>query len=188
MRVNLPVTILSIALVLSGCAATERVTNYFKGGSDNAEPPNPLVEFRPLINVIELWKRNNGVGTDEQYLKLAPVVVNQRLYVVDSAGSIGAMDATNGKRLWQKKIDASESIDGESGWFRNEDIRITGGPGYGENTLLVGSMEGEVVSLSAENGSELWRTRVSSEVLSAPQRDTDIVIVRTIDGKVFGID
>lgn len=183
------ITLLIVAVILSGCAATERVTSYFKGGSDNAEPPNPLVEFRPLINVIELWKKNNGVGTDEQYLKLAPVIVNQRLYIVDSAGSIGAMDATNGKRLWQKKIAASESIDGNSGWLRGGgDIHITGGPGYGENTLMVGSLEGEVISLSAENGSELWRTRVSSEVLSAPQRASDIVIVRTIDGKVFGID
>lgn len=180
--------ILTVLSVLSGCAATERVTNYFKGDSDNAEPPNPLVEFRPLISVIELWKKNNGIGTDEQYLKLAPVVVDQRLYVVDSAGIVGAMDATNGKRLWQKKIAASESIDGKSGWFRGGDIQITGGPGYGQNTLLVGSLEGEVISLSAENGSELWRTRVSSEVLSAPQRSSDIVIVRTIDGKVFGID
>ena len=183
------ITLLILAVILSGCAATERVTSYFKGGSDNAEPPNPLVEFRPLINVIELWKKNNGVGTDEQYLKLAPVIVNQRLYIVDSAGSIGAMDATNGKRLWQRKIAASESIDGDSGWLRGGgDIHITGGPGYGENTLMVGSLEGEVISLSAENGSELWRTRVSSEVLSAPQRASDIVIVRTIDGKVFGID
>ena len=182
------ITLLMVAVILSGCAATERVTSYFKGGSDNAEPPNPLVEFRPLINVIELWKKNNGIGTDEQYLKLAPVIVNQRLYIVDSAGSIGAMDATNGKRLWQRKIAASESIDGKSGWLRGSDIHITGGPGYGENTLMVGSLEGEVISLSAENGSELWRTRVSSEVLSAPQRDSDIVIVRTIDGKVFGID
>ncbi len=182
------ITLLILAVILSGCAATERVTNYFKGGSDNAEPPNPLVEFRPLVNVIQLWKKNNGVGTDEQYLKLAPVIVNQRLYIVDSAGSIGAMDATNGKRLWQKKIAASESIDGKSGWLRGGDINITGGPGYGENTLMVGSLEGEIISLSSENGSELWRTRVSSEVLSAPQRDSDIVIVRTIDGKVFGID
>ena len=183
------IILLILAIILSGCAATERVTGYFKGGSDNAEPPNPLVEFRPLINVIELWKKNNGIGTDEQYLKLAPVIVNQRLYVVDSAGSIGAMDATNGKRLWQKKISASESIDGKSGWLRGGgDIHITGGPGYGENTLMVGSLEGEIISLSAENGSELWRTRVSSEVLSAPQRASDIVIVRTIDGKVFGID
>ena len=183
------ITLLILAIILSGCAATERVTDYFKGGSDNAELPNPLVEFRPLINVIELWKKNNGIGTDEQYLKLAPVIVDQRLYVVDSAGRIGAMDATNGKRLWQKKISASESIDGKSGWLRGGgDIHITGGPGYGENTLMVGSLEGEVISLSAENGSELWRTRVSSEVLSAPQRASDIVIVRTIDGKVFGID
>ena len=188
MRVKHPVTIVLLALALSGCAATEKVTGYFKGSSDNAEPPNPLFEFRPLVNVIELWKKNIGAGTDEQYLKLAPVVVDQRLYVVDSAGNIEAMDATNGKRLWQKKIEASESIDGDSGWFGGADIRITGGPGYGENTLLVGSLEGEVVSLSTENGGELWRTRVSSEILSAPQRDADIVVVRTIDGKVFGLD
>ena len=180
--------ILAVISVLCGCAATERVTSYFKGGSDNAEPPSPLVEFRQLISVIELWKKNNGVGTDEQYLKLAPVIVNQRLYVVDSAGNVGAMDATNGNRLWQKKISASESIDGKSGWFRGGDIHITGGPGYGENTLMVGSLEGEVISLSAENGSELWRTRVSSEVLSPPQRTSEVAIVRTIDGKVFGID
>ena len=190
MRVKHPVAILlfALALALSGCAATEKVTGYFKGGSDNAEPPNPLFEFRPLVNVIELWKKNIGAGTDEQYLKLAPVVVDQRLYVVDSAGNIAAMDATNGKRLWQKKIEASESIDGKSGWFGSADIRITGGPGYGENTLLVGSLEGEIIALATDNGNELWRTRVSSEVLSAPQRDADIVVVRTIDGKVFGLD
>ena len=180
--------ILAVLSVLFGCAATEKVTSYFKGGSDNAEPPNPLVEFRQLVSVIELWKKNNGVGTDEQYLKLAPVIVNQRLYVADSAGNVGAMDAINGKRLWQKKIAASESVDGKSGWFRGGDIHITGGPGYGENTLMIGSQEGEVISLSAENGSELWRTRVSSEILSPPQRTADVAIVRTIDGKVFGID
>ena len=180
--------ILAVLSVLFGCAATEKVTSYFKGGSDNAEPPNPLVEFRQLVSVIELWKKNNGVGTDEQYLKLAPVIVNQRLYVADSAGIVGAMDAINGKRLWQKKISASESVDGKSGWFRGGDIHITGGPGYGENTLMIGSQEGEVISLSAENGSELWRTRVSSEILSPPQRTADVAIVRTIDGKVFGID
>lgn len=187
-RVKPFVAVLLVALLLTGCAATEKVTSYFKGGSDNAEPPNPLYDFRPLINIIDLWKKNNGVGTDEQYLKLAPVVVNQRVYVVDSAGSIGALDATNGKRLWQQKISASESIDGDGGWFRGGDIQITGGPGYGENTLMVGSMEGEVITLSAEDGSEQWRTRVSSEVLSAPQRAAGIVVVRTIDGKVFGLD
>ena len=182
------IILLICTVILSGCAATEKVTNYFKGDSDNAEAPNPLVEFRPRISVIELWKKNNGVGTDEQYLKLAPVVVNQRLYVADSAGSLGAMDATNGKRLWQKKIEATETVDGKSGWFRGNDVRITGGPGYGENTIMIGTEEGEVISLSAEDGTELWRTLVSSEILSAPQREANIVIVRTIDGKVFGID
>ena len=177
------------AATLTGCAATEKVTSYFKGGSDNAEPPATLVEFKPRISVIELWEKNNGVGTDEQYLKLAPVVVNQRLYIVDSGGKLEAMDATNGRRLWRKTIEVTETVDGKQGWFRGAgDIRITGGPGYGENTIMLGTEEGEVISLSAEDGNELWRTLVSSEILSAPQRAENVVIVRTIDGKVFGID
>lgn len=185
---NIRHIVLFLSVILCGCAATERVTSYFKGGSDNAEEPNPLVEFSPRISVIQLWKKNNGVGTDEQYLKLTPVVVDQRLYVVDSNGNLGAMDATNGNRLWRTKVDASETVDGKSGWFRGDDSRITGGPGFGENTVMVGTEEGEVISLSAEDGSELWRTQVSSEILSAPQREASTVIVRTIDGKVFGID
>ena len=179
--------LLVLALALAGCAATEKVTSYFKGDEDNVEPPAELVEFTPRISVIELWKKSHGVGTDEQYLKLAPVVVNQRLYIIDAEGGLDTLDATNGKRLWRKTIEASQTAD-DKGWFKGSDVRITGGPGYGENTIMVGTEEGEVISLSADDGDELWRARVTSEILSAPQRAANVAIVRTIDGKVFGID
>ncbi|MBT7951680.1 MAG: outer membrane protein assembly factor BamB [Gammaproteobacteria bacterium] len=156
---------------LSACGVTESVTEYLKGDSDNAEPPAELIEFRQRLNVVELWSENIGSGTDKQYLKLAPVVANQRLYVADADGRIQARDATNGNQIW--------SID--------TDTRITGGPGFGENTILIGTGEGETITYSADDGEEMWRTTVSSEILSPPQKALNTVIVRTGDGKVFGL-
>lgn len=159
-------------VVLGGCTIAQSVSNYISGGEDNAEPPAPLVEFRQKLNVITLWSKNTGRGADNQYLKLAPVIVNQRLYIASSDGELSAIDATNGQSIW--------SFD--------TDINITGGPGFGENTILVGTDEGEVVSYTADSGKEIWRAQVSSEILSPPQRAEGIVIVRTLDGKLFALN
>jgi outer membrane protein assembly factor BamB len=163
--------LLLVISVLSACGVTSSVAEYLKGDSDNAEPPAELIEFRQRLKVVELWSENVGSGTSKQYLKLAPVVANQRLYVADADGNVEARDATNGNKLWS--IDA--------------DVHITGGPGFGENTVLIGTGEGETIAYSAEDGEEMWRSTVSSEILSPPQKAHNTVIVRTGDGKVFGL-
>jgi outer membrane protein assembly factor BamB len=163
--------ILCGALLCAACAGVSDSVTRFMGGKDNTEPPAPLVEFQSRLKVIELWSASVGGGTDDQYLKLAPVIASQRLYVSDSGGRIVALDATNGNRLWSADVDE----------------RITGGPGVGENTVLVGTGEGGVIALDAENGRRLWSATVSSEVLSPPLKSEGIVVVRTNDGKVFGL-
>jgi outer membrane protein assembly factor BamB len=164
--------LLTLAIAsLGACGVTESLKEYMKGDSDNAEPPAELIEIRQRLNIVELWSENTGSGTDNQYLKLAPVVFNQRLYIADAEGRIQAMDATNGNKIWS--VDA--------------DTRITGGPGFGENTVLVGTAEAETIAFSAEDGEELWRATVSSEILSAPQKAHNTVVVLTGDGKIFGL-
>jgi len=51
----------------------------------------------------------------------------------------------------------------------------------------VGSFKGEVFAYN-DSGDELWKAQVSSEVLSPPQADSGIVVVRTVDGRIFGLD
>lgn len=173
--------------ILSGCGMTEKFADLIKSDEDNADPPAPLVEFRQGLNVIELWSKKTGSGTDEQYLQLAPIIAKQHLYIVDINGNIKSMDATNGQILWSKKM--NNKVAGKLKFWANEDNeRITGGPGYGENTILIGTSEGQVITFSSETGDEIWRTKVTSEVLSAPQKKNNIVIVRTLDGKVFALN
>jgi outer membrane protein assembly factor BamB len=45
-----------------------------------------------------------------------------------------------------------------------------------------------VIALDAGNGAEIWRARVSSEVLSTPSIGLDTVVVHTIDGKLIGLE
>lgn len=163
--------LLPACLAVSACGVTDKVINYVAGGKDNAEPPAPLVEFQNRLNVIKLWSESAG-GTHEQYLKLAPALAGQRVFISSTDGDVSALDATNGKSLWSAELDEP----------------ITGGPGVGENTVLLGTGEGDVIAISADSGRERWRARVSSEVLSPPLRQDNTVVARTNDGRVYGLD
>ena len=156
---------------ITGCGIKDTVTDFIGKGKDNAEPPAPLVDFQPSLNVIRIWSESTGDGTDEQYLKMTPVIAQQRVYVASADGKITALDATNGDRIWSRKLK----------------VNITSGLGYGENTVLVGTGEGDVIAFDSGSGNEQWRTKVSSEILSPPQKSDNVVVVRTLDGKVFGL-
>lgn len=164
--------LLPLLILMAGCGTMETVGGWFSSKDKIVNPPAPLVDMTSTINVSELWSRNTGKGTDDQYLELTPAVASQRIYIVDARGKLTAMDASNGRELWKAGAKA----------------RITGGPGFGSDTVLLGTDQGVVIAYAAADGRELWRARVSSEILSPPQRSGNTVVVRALDGKLFGIN
>lgn len=160
-----------LATQLAGCGMKQAVSNYMSG-EDNSVPPEPLVEFQPLVQVAEGWSTRLGKGADEQFLKLIPQVVNDRVYTAERRGRVAALDAASGKQIWEQDVD----------------VPISGGPGIGDGLVLVGTTDGEVLALDEGGGKLLWRAPVTSEVLSAPQAAAGVVVVHTGDGKVNGLD
>jgi outer membrane protein assembly factor BamB len=156
--------ILSVLSLLNGCSMF--------GGSDNSEPPAPLVQFEPSIHVAADWFEDTGKGTGKYFLRLNPYTENDRIYIVDDEGRVSAYSLEKGKRLWKKKYK----------------LPVTGGLNGGEGILVFGTASGEVVAVSQEDGKELWRTPVSSEVMSVAPVALDVVVVRTNDGKVYGLN
>jgi len=148
------------------------------------DPPAELIDFQASLDVTRIWDRNTGSGTNKHYLTLAPVVADGIIYVPDTNRKLIAMDTGTGRNIWTYEL----SIRGQGFWSRGDNVYITGGPGYGDKTLLIGTNKGDVVAINAESGEELWKSKVSSEVLSAPQIASGIVIVRSVDGKIFGLD
>ena len=178
-------SVLLIALSLSGCSAFETVgdsisgiKNYFTGGADNTEPPNPLVEYAPEVNVDVLWKESIGVGTDEHTLKLIPAVGSGRIFAADRDGLVQARDLATGNLSWNAEIEDE----------KQEPVHFSSGPGLGAGTVILGSNDAEVVALNMDSGALLWKTLVSSEVLSVPVVSNNIIIIRTTDGAVIALN
>lgn len=170
---NSLVAALGASLLLAGCGGGSTVmesinpVNWF--GSRNAAPElAPLPALAQSVKVATLWQANIGNSKDAIF---SPAVWGDSVYAAASDGSITRLDAASGKQLW--RINAGESL--------------TGGVGAGAGVVAVGNGKGEVLAFDL-NGTALWKARVSSEVLAAPQVARDIVVVRSADGRIFGLD
>lgn len=179
------ITVFLVTMLLSGCAAYDTVQesmsgikDYFTGGADNTDPPSPLVEYTPEIQVDIIWKENVGVGADEQTLKLVPAIANGRVLAADRDGLVQARDLSTGNLLWEVHVE-----DG-----KENEVEFSGGPGLGVTAAILGTKDAEVIALNVENGSVMWKTPVSSEVLSVPVVADGKVIIRTTDGEVISLD
>ncbi|HAF00850.1 MAG TPA: outer membrane protein assembly factor BamB, partial [Methylophilaceae bacterium] len=64
---------------------------------------------------------------------------------------------------------------------------ISGGVGVGGALILVGTNKGTLNALDV-SGKLLWKSRLSSEILSVPRYFDGKVIVRTGDNHIYGID
>jgi outer membrane protein assembly factor BamB len=169
-----------LSFVLGGC-------NWIKslGKKDNVEPPTPLTEFTPTAQVQRIWSEGAGSGAGNSGAVLAPAVVDGHLYAASVDGTVEAIDAATGRTLWQKRLGERH------GWLwkRGENtLRWSGGPAVRGDLFVVGSLDGDVYSLSAQDGSERWHVKVSSEVIARPAISDEIVVVRTIDGRLSGLD
>lgn len=180
-------TLLVICLHLTACASDDEspvkdffsgIGDYFHGGADNTEPPTELTEYTAEVKIDTLWDETIGVGADEQSLKLVPAIGFGKILAADKNGLVQARDLTTGKLIWE-----AEAQD-----VHEKEVHFSGGPGIGAGTAILGSSDAEVIALNIENGATLWKSTVSSEVLSVPVIAKGIVVVRTIDGAIVAFD
>ena len=134
-------------------------------------PPAELTDFTPSLAVEARWARQLGKGVDKHLIALTPLVERDRIYAANRKGRVEAFELDSGAPAWRTDLDAA----------------INGGPGDGGDVLLFGG-DAEVLALDKVDGRLRWRAPVSSEVLAAPQRSGDVVVVRSVDGALFGLD
>ncbi len=170
--------LLLTALSLTACSTLDVVkdsmsgiSDYFSGGEDNAEPPAALTEFTAEVQIEKLWSSSTGVGTNEQTVKLAPAVHNQKIITADREGLVQAQHLATGDDIWEVETE----------------LKLSGGVGLGAETIILGSSNADVIALNSDTGDKLWSVKVSSEVLAIPTIAKNIVIVRTTDGTVTAL-
>jgi len=157
--------VLALAGTLAGCAALNPF-NWF--GRSEKERRAPLTEIKQSLSVRTLWQAS--VGDSRGYL-LAPAVAGGSVYAAAYDGTVVRLEEETGKQIW--RVDVGDAI--------------TGGVGSDGERVVVGTAEGEVITLD-NDGRVLWRARVSSEVLSPPAVVGDRVVVRSADNRIFAFD
>lgn len=130
--------------------------------------PNELMDFTATAQTAVAWRAS--VGGSKHYL-LTPAVAGGTVYAASSDGHIVALDESNGRQRWRT---AAKEL-------------LTGAVGVGEGLILAGTRKGAVLAYGTD-GKPLWRSQVSSEVVGAPQAARGTVVVRTVDGRIFGLE
>ena len=150
-------------LALSGCSTMQ---GWFadKSGME----PTKLAEFGEKARFEVRWHSDIG---DSGANFLQPALTKDSIYGVSGKGILTRLDRATGKQVWRI----------ESG------IPVSGGVGSGEGMALIGSEKGDVLAYN-EDGTLRWKSKVSSEVLSAPQAADGVVIVRSGDGHITGLN
>jgi outer membrane protein assembly factor BamB len=173
-----------LTTVLGGCGTLSSLNPF----ADDEEELGPaeLMEFVPEGRVREIWDASVGSGLGERYTRLVPAIDGRTLYVADEA-----RDLADGERRWQTRVGrpAGGILDSVVFWGRDDDggSFVSGGVAVGEGRVFIGTEDGELIALRDEDGGELWRTQLSSEVLSPAETGADHVFVMTLDGRLTAL-
>ena len=136
------------------------------------DPPAELTEFTATLKVQRAWDAGVGGEKDPLRLGLALAVVGERVYAAGRDGDVAAFEVATGKPALAL---ARESAPGGRPRCR----RCTWWPSA--------RATGRSIAFNASDGAVRWTVPVGGEVLTAPAVGANIVVVRTVDGRLRGL-
>jgi outer membrane protein assembly factor BamB len=165
---NLTRAVLLAPLLLAAACSTYNPLKAVGIMSDPANPPTPLTPITSRATPRAAWIAAAGKSTGFGFV---PAVGNGRVYTAAGDGAVTILDEDTGRvvgRVETKK-------------------RLSGGVEVGEGRIIVGTLKGEVIALDT-SGKPQWTTAVAGEVIAPASASRKIVVVRTADGRIFGLN
>lgn len=176
----------SALLLMAGCSS---MGNMFKSDKDKELGPSPLNEIANPLAVKKLWSVSIGEGEGELGIRQKPAVENDLVFAADASNTLVAIEKSTGKIKWSVNPDKTPKTGGWKVWQKSsQPFALTGGPSVYSGLVAIGGRNGEVYAFNALDGSMLWKSMVSSSVITAPLVTFDTVVVRVNDGKIIGLD
>lgn len=136
--------------------------------SDPANPPTPLTPITAKVTPRAAWTGAAGKSLGFQFM---PVAEEGRVFVAAGDGNVTILDEDTGRLV--TRIETKK--------------RLSGGVEVGDGRIVVGTLKGEVIALDA-TGKTQWTTALGGEVIAPAAASKKVVVVRTADGRIFGLN
>jgi outer membrane protein assembly factor BamB len=166
MRITRKLVGVGVLALMAGCSTLNSI-NPFASKPKGAQPAK-LVELKGSMAVRTAWKLD--IGKSNNYI-FSPALAGTSVLVAGGEGAIARVDAATGRTLWRIKAPTA----------------LSAGVGTDGNILAVGGVKGTVMAFDMD-GKKLWTAQGSSEVLSSPAVGQGMVVVRTVDNRIVGLD
>lgn len=126
-----------------------------------------------------IWSIKIDAGSNRARLAAAPVVADNRLFLVDVNAVVTAYDANTGAKIWATSIEEGK---------KNQDARFGGGVSFFEGKLFATTGLGDVVALNASDGSQLWKVKPGGPLRGAPTLANGQVYVLSQDSQMYALN
>lgn len=141
--------------------------NWSQPGGNASNAPGHLA-FSGRVS--QRWSADVGSGSSSDGALIAkPVIVGNRVFTMDTEGTVRAFSTSNGNRLWQASL-VPENEEEEAGYG--------GGLAFDGGRLFAATGFGTVVALDASSGKALWTRRFELPFRMSPT---------AVDGRVFAV-
>jgi len=126
----------------------------------------------------EVWRASIGDGSGSRLRLLSrPVVAQGKLFALDAASQLTALDEASGKRLWQVELKPADTRGSSFG----------GGVAYGDDYVFAATGYAEVVAVNPADGTIVWRKRIPGPARGAPTVIKGKVFAQTLDNQTFAL-
>ncbi len=157
----------AVAAGLSGCSSYNPLVAMGLM-NEPANKPTALEPIKASLAPRVAWTQSVGKAQDSVF---RPAIFERRVYAIAADGQVSIMDEDTGRSML--KVDLKK--------------RLAGGLEIGEGRVIVGTLKGEVIALDSA-GKVQWTSAVNGEVIAPAAVSRKTAVVRTSDGRIFGLN
>lgn len=105
----------------------------------------------------------------------SPLIIENKIFISDGLGNISAYNISDLKKLW-------------SFTSQNKDKLPGGGMAYANGVIYATNGWGNVIAISADSGTEIWRKNLGAPIRKSGATSEDKLFVATADNQLFALN
>ncbi len=183
---------------------------------DNLDQPAELIPFDSQYDLDAIWLTSSGAGVEEQYVFLRPLILKEAVITASRDGVLNVIDLKSGdveatialdtvisagvggnEKIWllatrDAYVVAVDASSRKELWRKRVPSEILATPIIHENTVVVSTIDGKLLSLDLQSGKIRWQyQRVIPDLTlrgtSEPVITRDRIYAGLADGRLIAV-